>query len=301
VAPVNRGVDVTALAATVAADLGTGVTDVRSVSGGDINQALRLDLADGRRVFVKSRAGAPAGAFAAEAEGLAWLGEPLAGEVLGVPAVLAHRDVGPDGGDVGYLALAWIEPGPPGPTHDEDLGRGLATVHRAGAPVFGLTTDTSLGSLQLPNRPCATWAEFYGRRRLVPLARRAVDDGVLPPDTVGEVDGLVARLSELVGPTEPPARLHGDLWGGNAMSGAGRPWLIDPAVYGGHREVDLAMMRLFGGFGPRVFAAYEEDFPLAAGHADRVALYQLHPLLVHAVLFGGSYVSSALAVLRRYA
>jgi fructosamine-3-kinase len=113
-------------------------------------------------------------------------------------------------------------------------------------------------------------------------------------------DRLLARLEECVGPPEPPARLHGDLWGGNAMvDEQGMPCLIDPAVYGGHREVDLAMMRLFGGFAPRVFSAYAEAFPLAPGHEERVPLYQLYFLMVHVNLFGGSYVASVEHALAR--
>jgi fructosamine-3-kinase len=110
------------------------------------------------------------------------------------------------------------------------------------------------------------------------------------------------RIHDLAGPSEPPARLHGDLWGGNVLAGAdGRAWLIDPAAYGGHREVDLAMLRLFGSPSPRVFAAYEEAAPLAEGHEDRVGLWQLFPLLVHTVLFGGGYASQAESTARRYA
>ncbi len=115
------------------------------------------------------------------------------------------------------------------------------------------------------------------------------------------MDRLVARLDELAGPTEPAARLHGDLWGGNlVVDRAGRPWVVDPAPYGGHREMDLAMMRLFGGFGRRVFDAYEEVHPLADGHRERIGLYQLYPLLVHTLLFGGSYASQFRNTLARY-
>jgi fructosamine-3-kinase len=115
------------------------------------------------------------------------------------------------------------------------------------------------------------------------------------------VERVCERIGELAGPPEPPARLHGDLWSGNVLAGAdGRPWLVDPAAYGGHREVDLAMLRLFGAPSPRVLSAYEEAYPLAAGHEERVELWQLLPLLVHAVLFGGGYGASAERAARRY-
>ncbi len=113
-------------------------------------------------------------------------------------------------------------------------------------------------------------------------------------------DRLFAKLSQLVGPVEAPARLHGDLWAGNHMAEQGLPALVDPAVYGGHREIDLAMMRLFGGYGPRVFAAYDESYPLDPGHHERIALYQLYPLMVHVNLFGRGYLGSVVAALDQY-
>ena len=271
------------------------MVEAAGAAGGDINRAARMTLADGRELFVKHRPAAPPGMYAAEAAGLAWLAGAGA---LRTPAVAA---VGEDG-EPRFLALEWIARGSPGPGHDEALGRGLAALHRAGAPAFGLDEDNFIGSLQQPNAPAAGWPEFYGGRRLEPMARAAVEGGSLDPAFLGGLDRLRARLPDLCGPPEPPARLHGDLWGGNALTGDdGRPVLIDPAVYGGHREVDLAMMRLFGGFGGAVFAAYDEAHPLADGHRDRVDLYQLYPVLVHAVLFGGGYGRSAERILRRYA
>jgi fructosamine-3-kinase len=130
----------------------------------------------------------------------------------------------------------------------------------------------------------------------------AADRGALSADGAAAVERVCARLEEIGGPPEPPARVHGDLWGGNVLAGAdGRPWLIDPAAHGGHREADLAMLRLFGGVGSRTFAAYAEEHPLADGWEERVELHQLVPLLVHAVLFGGGYGARSEAVARRYA
>ena len=120
--------------------------------------------------------------------------------------------------------------------------------------------------------------------------------GTLSAAGARAVERVCERIADLAGPPEPPARLHGDLWGGNVLAGAdGRARLIDPAAYGGHREVDLAMLRLFGAPSERVFAAYDEAAPLADGHDERVALWQLFPLLVHAALFGGSYGASVRA------
>lgn len=280
--------------AALAAVAGSPVAAVRPVGGGSINRALRADLADGRSVFVKYHPDAPPGAFRAEAEGLAWLAEARA---VRTPAVVAVGEApGPR-----FLALEWIARGAGGPAAQEALGRGLAALHLAAPASFGLDRDNMIAGLPQPNGPLPTWGEFYGRRRLEPMARRAVGDGLLPAAFLPRLERLCARLPELVGPPEPPARLHGDLWGGNAIIDAeGGPAVVDPAVYGGHREMDLAMMRLFGGFGARVFAAYEEVHPLAAGHGERVPLCQLYPVLVHVCLFGGGYAGQAEGIVSRY-
>jgi fructosamine-3-kinase len=270
--------------------LGSPVTGSRGVSGGDINQAHALTLADGRVVFAKTNAHADPAMFPAEARGLAWLGEAGA---LRVPAVLAVSD-----GPVPFLVLERIVPAARRSDFDERLGRGLAALHRHGAPAFGLDHDNFIGRLPQANAPLARsgggWAAFYRTRRLEPQLARAVDTGLASTALRRGCERLFAVLEDRVGPPEPPARLHGDLWGGNLLADeTGAPCLIDPAVYGGHREVDLAMMRLFGGFSSRVFAAYDEAAPLAEGHEDRVPLYQLYFLLVHVNLFGGSYLASA--------
>ena len=143
---------------------------------------------------------------------------------------------------------------------------------------------------------------FYVERRIAPLLERAVGIGELPASAWDLLDALRPRAAELCGPPEPPALVHGDLWAGNRLVDAdGRNWLIDPAAFWGHREVDLAMMLLFGGFGPDCFAAYDEAFPPADGRRERIRWYQLPPLLVHAILFGGGYGQQALSVLRHYA
>jgi fructosamine-3-kinase len=275
--------------------LPAGARDARRVGGGDINEAWRVTLADGRDAFVKTRAGAAPGEYDAEARGLRWLAQPGA---LRTPRAL---EVAPD-----YLVLEWVEPGRLNAAGAEELGRGLALMHAAGAPRFGEPghgDDTAtFGSLRLPNDPAPDWPSFYAERRLRPLVRIARERGALAQAGARAVEGVCERLPALAGPEEPPARLHGDLWGGNVLADAhGRPWLIDPSAYGGHREVDLAMLALFGAPAQeRVVAAYRDAAPLAAGWEERVQLWQLAPLLVHAVLFGGSYPDAAERVARRY-
>jgi len=270
------------LRGAVARALGHAVTDTRPVGGGDSNVATAMTLADGRRVFVKS--GADRSTYEAEADGLRWLAAPA---VIATPQVLAV------GTDMPFLALAFVETGREPPDFDERLGRALAALHRSGAPGFGLDRANVMGRVPQDNRPCASWPEFYAERRLLPLVRRTRDAGTLDAATARAVEAVAARLPALCGMAEPPARLHGDLWSGNVMCDAsGDPVIVDPAVYGGHREIDLAMLRLFGGPSTRCFAAYDEAFPLAPGVADRVPLLQLYPLLIHVAMFGASWAAA---------
>ena len=252
----------------LATALGATIVKRDAVTGGDINDASRVELDDGRVVFVKSHDRAPDGMFAAEVAGLEWL---RAGP-LRVPRVLAHgRD---------WLALEWLDLG--GRPALATLGRGLAALHRVTVPGFGFAAPNFLATLPQDNTPESDWPAFYVERRLRPLCRRA---GL---ELDRELDVLRERPHRF-GPPEPAARLHGDLWWGNVASCAGEPVLIDPAVYGGHREIDLAMLALFGGLPDALVAAYHEVWPLADGWRERIALHQLYPLAAHACLFGGSY------------
>jgi fructosamine-3-kinase len=277
--------------------LGSPVRSAFVVRGGDVAQAFGFDLEDDRRVFAKTHPDPPPGFFTTEASGLRWLAEAAA---VAVPEVLAVSDgdaVGPP-----YLALGWIEVGPPRATTEADLGRALARLHQATPPMFGRADRRTTGSRGLPNEPTATWPEFYGTQRLLPLARLARDAAALSARAIAALERLgdPGRLARYGAADEPPARLHGDLWAGNRLvDGNGQSWLIDPAAHGGHREFDLAMMRLFGGFGDDCFAAYQEVHPLAEGWRDRVPLHQIAPLVVHAVKFGGGYVGAAEAAIAR--
>jgi len=276
------------LDAAVREATGRGVRTAHRVGGGDINEAWRLELDDGTPAFAKTRPDAGPGEYAAEAAGLGWLAEPGA---LRLPAVLGCSEA--------VLVLEWVEEG--GRGDPAALGAGLAELHAAGAPAFGATAHdgpTRIGPLLLPNDPAPDWATFYAERRLRPMLERAR----LSPEGTRAVERVCERIGELAGPEEPPARLHGDLWSGNVLwDRAGEPCFVDPGAYGGHREVDLAMLNLFGALGPAFLAVYEERHLLAGGHAERVELWQLFPLLVHAALFGGSYRQAAANAAARYA
>jgi fructosamine-3-kinase len=242
----------------------------------------RVERQDGSVVFVK-RHDRP-GAARAEAAGLRWL---AAAGAVPVPAVREHDDE--------WLVIDYVEPAPATPVAAVDLGRGLARLHTAGAPAFGAPppdgpVDAWIGLAPMSNETGEDWPSWYATHRLLPYLRTATDQGFDLP-AVAEV---CARIDELAGPAEPPARLHGDLWSGNVAWSAGGAWLIDPAAHGGHRETDLAMLHLFGcAHLDRIVAAYRETTPLADGWRARIPLHQLFPLLAHTVLFGGGYARQA--------
>jgi fructosamine-3-kinase len=283
-----------ALRAALARAVDADVAVAKRVHGGDTAVAYCIELDDGRTLFAKTHAAPPPGFFSTEAASLTWL---RSADAVPVPAVLAVSDEPP-----AHLVLEWIDEGSPRDATEVELGRALATLHGAGAPAYGREDRRTTGSLALPNTPTATWAEFYAGDRLLPLARLARDRDSLPPSTIERLETLVGRLEQVGATEEGPARLHGDLWAGNRLiDRLGCSWLIDPAAHGGHREFDLAMMRLFGGFGPACFVAYQERHPLADGWAERVPLHQIAPLVVHAIKFGGSYVGAARAAIDHYA
>jgi fructosamine-3-kinase len=272
--------DSTQFTERVAIALEATVLETARLGGGDVAESFRMRLDGGRTVFAKTHRDPPPEFFQTEAAGLTWLRESGA---IAVPDVLAAAD--------GLLVLEWITEGAPLAATEANLGRALARLHRSGAPCFGRADRRTTGSRRLPNDPCPTWVEFYATQRLLPLARLAGDAAALPPSSIKRLEAVADRLAELGGDVEPPARLHGDLWAGNRLIDAsGTSWLIDPAAHGGHREFDLAMMRLFGGFGPDCYAAYTQEYPLADGWEARVPLHQLAPLVVHAIKFGGGYV-----------
>lgn len=273
--------------------LGSAVVATAPVAGGDIATAVKLRLSNGRTAFLKTLTGAPPHFFEREAAGLRWLAEATPEGGVATPDVLAV--------DHDVLILGWIESARPGAEAAGAFGRALAATHRAGADAFGAAEDGYVGRLPLLNRSLPTWAEFWAERRIAPYLKVLRDKDIVSAEEAATIEAAVARGAQIV-PEEAPARLHGDLWNGNVLwTGEDRVVVIDPAAYGGHREVDLAMLALFGlPQLPQVMAAYDEVAPLADGWEDRLGFHQLFPLLVHACLFGGQYGARAARVASRY-
>ncbi|MFD3589396.1 fructosamine kinase family protein [Streptomyces sp. NPDC058683] len=270
---------------------GRPVSAVRARSG----SLAEVTLAGGRAVMVKR--GDDPGAVAAEAAGLRWL---VAARAVAVPEVLGH--------DERWLVTELVPTGRPRAEAATRFGQALAALHAAGAPAFGTAPpdgpgEAWIGRAPMRNEPGTDWPQWYAEHRLLPYLRTAVDRGTLRPGEAAVVERVCERLPELAGPPEPPARLHGDLWNGNVLWGADGPVrLIDPAAHGGHRETDLAMLRLFGcPYLDLILEGYQEVAPLAAGWAERVAVHQLFPLLVHTVLFGRGYAERTLETSRTIA
>ncbi len=274
------------------AQLDGSVALTARVRGGDSHQAFRVQLGDSRRVFVKTNPTPRPGLFSAEAEGLKWLAG--FGSVR-TPEVLSFHD---GSGDVpGYLALAWVPSAAPDDDAFARLGAQLAELHSHGQAAPGWRRASYIGPLpQLNGGEALSWSDFWAERRLRPMLEQAAR--ALPADTVRAVESVADQCDTLVGPGRPLCPLHGDLWTGNVLFHAGTPVLVDPAVYVGDAEVDLAMMALFGGFGPAFWRAYHAELRPEPGWRRRRHVYQLWPLLVHAALFGGGYAERVAAAAR---
>ncbi|HET7757442.1 MAG TPA: fructosamine kinase family protein [Steroidobacteraceae bacterium] len=260
------------------------------IAGGSINRCYRWVSGAGP-LFVKVGAREALAMFEAEAAGLA---ELAAARALRVPRVLACGSRASHA----FLALEWLEHSAVTEACEERLGRGLASLHRVTRPEFGWHRDNTIGSTPQANGPLAGWAEFFRERRLRPQLALAAQRGfakLLAP--AGE--RLCDAVEALLGGHRPAASLlHGDLWGGNWLATAGgEPAVFDPAVYYGDRETDIAMSRLFGGFGPAFYRAYAAEAPLPPGAEMRRELYDLYHVLNHANLFGGSYARRARALI----
>jgi fructosamine-3-kinase len=266
-------------------------------SSGDINQAARIE-AGSESYFVKWHPQSPPQMFTTEAQGLELLASANA---IKVPQVVYVAEA--EGEVPAYLVLEWLEQERPRDQQvaAEKLGEGLAALHGTHGDQHGLDHDNYIGRLPQANRQNTNWADFYAEQRILAQLEQARKVGRLPKEREDLLMQLIQKMPDLIPPDAAPSLLHGDLWGGNYSYIAGNtPVIYDPAVYYGHREIDLAMTALFGGFPQRFYKAYHAAYPLDAGYQERQALYQLYSLLVHLTLFGGGYGVQVDAVARRY-
>ena len=274
------------------------VCRVRSVPGGDINAAYALELTDGTGLFLKCNSASNAAFFDAEINGLKAIAET---KTISVPEPICSGTYG----DRSYLLMSMIESGREIKGYWECFGHDLARMHKADASDFvsggkyGFWRDNFIGAGKQKNTPCDTWIEFFREQRLKPqvdLAVRYFDAALIK-----RIERLYDKLDDLLTEPEKPALLHGDLWSGNFITGPdGRAWLIDPAVYVGHPEADIAMTQLFGGFARPFYDAYREEGLLGYGYDDRRDIYNLYHMLNHLNLFGSGYLSSVISIIDRY-
>lgn len=268
------------------------INQVNRVHGGDINETYQLKT-DSRSFFLKVNSSKRfPRMFEQEAIGL---GALLGTNTIRIPKTIALDEFE----DATFLVLEWIEQGSPSTNFWEDFGHQLAALHQTTNDQFGWTQDNFIGTLVQHNQWTNTWSEFFILQRLEPQLNIALQQGKMNLNHVRSFDKLFQKLDGLF-PKESPALLHGDLWSGNyIIDEKGHPVIMDPAVYYGHREMDLAMTKLFGGFDSELYESYHEIFPLETNWEERVSLCNLYPLLVHVNLFGGGYVSQVESIIGR--
>ncbi len=268
-----------------------------AISGGDINQSFQIETKQGLFFLKLNYASRYPKMFQKEAEGLQALQNA---SNLKVPSVVGVGEYDSQQ----YLLMEWMERGEPHSTFWKDFAEGLAQQHRRTNDQFGWLSNNYIGSLEQGNSRADTWADFYAHHRIIPLVSKLFDNGSFAKREVEAAEKLCNKFPKIF-PDEPPALLHGDLWSGNYMAAKSGmndrsitiPSIFDPAVYFGHREMDIGMSLLFGGFPTRFYDAYNSVFPLEQNWRNRVPLTQLYPLLVHAVLFGGGYINQSRNIL----
>lgn len=265
----------------------------KSISGGSINAAYRISTNRGD-LFLKCNAKAQDDFFEKEAEGLNLLRSAECS--LRIPEVIAVES--PVNGYPGFLLMEYIKTGRTG--NSSQFGVELAKLHQTEDSEFGLNIDNYIGSLSQSNKKHTDWNSFFDEERISPQLKMAIDSGKMDMNVLSHWERLSSKLNQLL-PETKPSLVHGDLWSGNYMfDESGNAVLIDPAVYYGHPEMDLAMSKMFGGFTGEFYSGYESVCPLEPGFSDRVQIYNLYPLMVHVNLFGGHYTSQATRVLKRF-
>lgn len=271
------------------------------IGGGDINEAYGLELTNGAYVFMKMNRKENISFFTAEAAGLNAIAEAKA---IGTPQILSYG-TDEDKGGSSFLLLEYVEGKSRVKNYWEMLGHQLAALHRAPVDDFvidgkyGFVSDNYIGRTRQVNTPKESWVDFFRECRLKPQFKRAGQ--YFSTEEMRQIDRLLERLDEFLVEPEQPSLLHGDLWSGNVITGNdGRAWLIDPAVYVGHAEADIAMTELFGGFSRPFYTAYRESGLLQPGYEKRRDLYNLYHLLNHLNMFGMSYLSSVKRIVQEY-
>lgn len=265
----------------------------KQVHGGDINEAYCL-IGDNKKYFLKVNDDVRyPGMLAKEAEGLTALRKHSS---FIIPQVIHNSVIG----NKQYLVLEWIEEGVPAIDFWEEFGRLLATMHQQPQKYFGWSSDNYIGSLDQINLQHKSWSSFYTECRIIPLVKQGYNQGIFNKKDAYLAEQLCKKLDDLF-PKEPASLLHGDLWNGNFMvSSIGKSTLFDPAVHNGHREMDIGMTKLFGGFSSRFYDAYNEYHSLEMQWQQRLQLTQLYPLLVHALLFNGNYISRCREIWKQF-
>ena len=262
---------------------------ITSLTGGDINDVYKLSSADCNYVIKVNDASAFPNMFKLEAQGLAFI--KASGSFI-VPDVIDYGNFE----NLSYLILEYLETGPKNPDFNNIFDSQLAAMHQTSSSKFGFENDNYMGSLKQYNTSESTAIDFYINQRLEPQFKLAAENGYY----FNSIELFYKEISQLI-PSEKPALIHGDLWSGNYLiNSKGGPSLIDPAVSFAPREMDIALMHLFGGFDVQIFEIYTTHFPLESGWEERLRLWQLYYILVHVNLFGGSYYNSAKAILRAY-
>jgi protein-ribulosamine 3-kinase len=275
--------------------MSVNVKSSQMLGGGCINQAIRLSTTAGD-YFVKWNASAPSDMFLKEAAGLNEM-RVQDNSFLKIPEVIWVKETDET---PGILILEYLASAPP--THENEwrLGIGLAHLHRKTAPAFGFHHSNYCGKTLQDNNWTNNWAEFYAQQRIWAIVKKLNDLRGLATDELHIYEKLVDRIPQLLAHSTVPSLIHGDLWGGNYMVIAAGPALIDPACYYADREMELGMMKLFGGFSDRVWDAYQQEFPLPEDWKQRIRLYQLYHVLNHYLLFGVSYAHQALEIAKSY-
>jgi protein-ribulosamine 3-kinase len=269
------------------------ISGSRPIGGGCINEAYSLNTNIGRYYIKYNSAGSFPGMFEKEAAGLKLLSET---GTIEIPEVISTGEIG----TYTFLLLQCIESETPGRNFWNDFGTKLAELHRNTADNFGLEYDNYIGSLVQYNKPHPDFLSFFISQRIEPQLKIARNKRAFSQSDIRYFDSLFNSLHNII-PVEKPALIHGDLWNGNFMvTAAGSPCLIDPAVYYGHRESDIAMTQLFGGFQPEFYQAYNQAWPMEKEWQKRMDIFNLYPLLVHVNLFGGGYAGQVLRIIRQF-